>query len=376
MKQSGGGDLGAMMQNNNNIPPELREAFRLAQVAKDTGDLKAQERSNMLIRQAIDNGGPVIKERFEQTMAEMSKDPTLQKKFADQGMTLPSGMEFLNGGPTDDLKMKLEAQVSGTQAAMAGLQKQQEELEKMSLLGDGASQDQITGFFKSQGWTDEQVNRALTDPAYGQTLMEETVAKMTAGPEKMFADMDSMFKQVDETAEKLNEITGKSSEKVAPLEKVGPALTSAQKAAVIAQKAQVKVADPKKEAEQIAKSLPPKAEVALDNAKKAMAMQAEEQELNPSKKGQELAPEQGMQIESLDSEVVVTVRLPKIVKSMKEVELEVGGRTIRIRPTDGKGFKKMSAELPEKANPEVDSAKFSKKRSEITIRFGIVSDLD
>merc|ERR1719171_2251400 len=58
------GDAFKDMLTNPNVPPQLKEAFRLSQVAKQTNDMAAQARADELVRAAILKGGPEIQKRF------------------------------------------------------------------------------------------------------------------------------------------------------------------------------------------------------------------------------------------------------------------------------------------------------------------------
>merc|ERR1719316_1046579 len=100
---------------NPNLPPELREAFYLQQVAKETGDQSKHDRANELVRAAISRSGPEIQERFKQTLGEMQQTPEFQEKA--KGLKLPSAEAFLSGeadAAPADLKEQIQRKLKGT----------------------------------------------------------------------------------------------------------------------------------------------------------------------------------------------------------------------------------------------------------------------
>merc|ERR550514_2492745 len=92
-----GGDAIAEMMRNANVPPQLKEAMRLSQVAKQTNDIAAQARADELVRAAILQGGPEIQKRFEKTLGEMTSDTRVQEKMNATGTAMPSAKSFLEG---------------------------------------------------------------------------------------------------------------------------------------------------------------------------------------------------------------------------------------------------------------------------------------
>merc|ERR1719353_2097975 len=83
------------MLRNPNVPPQLKEAFRLSQVAKQSGDMATQERADELVRAAILQGGPEIQKRFEEALGEMSTDARVTEQL--NGASMPSAKDFLAG---------------------------------------------------------------------------------------------------------------------------------------------------------------------------------------------------------------------------------------------------------------------------------------
>merc|ERR1719420_1676661 len=88
-------DAFSEMLRNPNVPPQLKEAFRLSQVAKQTNDMKAQAKADELVRAAILQGGPEIQKRFEENLGEMSTDTRVKEKM--KGAAMPSAKDFLAG---------------------------------------------------------------------------------------------------------------------------------------------------------------------------------------------------------------------------------------------------------------------------------------
>merc|ERR1719235_1952600 len=133
------------------LPGELREAFRLMQVAKQTGDAKAQQRATELAMAAIEKGGPEVKQKFEkEMMKEMSKHPEARKEIEK---TMNSAMSEGKGGypkpsvnqdidrlqdtvsSMNTLREQMEKGQKKAQQQMEALKKQQEDLEKLATNG-------------------------------------------------------------------------------------------------------------------------------------------------------------------------------------------------------------------------------------------------
>ncbi|CAE7660680.1 rpoC2 [Symbiodinium necroappetens] len=61
-----------------NMPPELQEAYRLTMISRSTGDEAAQKRANELVLQAVDKGGPQVRETFMKEISGHLPEGTLR----------------------------------------------------------------------------------------------------------------------------------------------------------------------------------------------------------------------------------------------------------------------------------------------------------
>merc|ERR1719160_293011 len=199
------GDSFSDMLRNPNVPPQLKEAFRLSQVAKQTNDMAAQARADELVRAAILKGGPEIQKRFEQTLGEMQEDGRVKEKLSGTGAALPSAKAFLEGkglvpesffndaeAPVD-LKSKMQHKLDSTHGVLDKLAKTQASLENIK------SPDQMADFFHTLGWTEEDVVRASKDEEFAKHKMLGELHKLlpetpgTSDLDKLIGDMDSFL---------------------------------------------------------------------------------------------------------------------------------------------------------------------------------------
>jgi hypothetical protein len=173
-----------------NLPGELREAFRLMAISKQTGDTKAQERANELAMKAIEKGGPEVQQRFQQEMLQQaSKNPEARKeieKTMNQAMSggyptsktksmsideLQSGAKSVVGD-MDSLRSQMEKGQKKAQKQMEALKKQQDDLEK--LVHNGSPED-FFKFMHQQGLTEADMQRAFSGD---EKHMENVVKQM------------------------------------------------------------------------------------------------------------------------------------------------------------------------------------------------------
>lgn len=288
---------------NPNLPPELREAFYLSQVAKETGDMEKQKRADELVRKAISSGGPEIQARFKQSLGEMQQDPKFQQKAQELKLQMPSAEAFLAGDADSspaDLKQQIERKLMGTNSALDNLLQQQAKLEAIAESKDPAMIDE---FFKSQGWTDEQVQRAMQEPEYAMELFSSKLPSMVTDG-------------VDRAAEKASQ---ECEEVLDAIHAVFPD-------------------QPKGKVKQGAAAVP-------------------------------ALPEATVHVSREGAEEVVVVRFPTVVRSMADVELDVAPGILRCY---GAAFAEMIVPLPDDVDTDgVQGARFSKKRSELTVRLPV-----
>eukprot|EP00439_Symbiodinium_sp_Y106_P069528 s1892_g11.t5 len=71
----GGEDFAVALRN---MPAELQEAYRLTMISRSTGDEAAQKRANELVLQAVDKGGPQVRETFMKEISGHLPEGTLR----------------------------------------------------------------------------------------------------------------------------------------------------------------------------------------------------------------------------------------------------------------------------------------------------------
>jgi len=163
----GGEDFAVALRN---MPAELQEAYRLTMISRSTGDEAAQKRANELVLQAVDKGGPQVRETFMKEISGHLPEGTL-RGMDDLSKSTP--LEDVSpeslARRIDGMKAQMEAGREATRKQLDALQQQQESLEKIS------SADDFVNFMTKEGVSHEDLQRMLTgDP----THMEDLVAKM------------------------------------------------------------------------------------------------------------------------------------------------------------------------------------------------------
>merc|ERR1719261_1324866 len=86
----------------------------------------------------------------------------------------------------------------------------------------------------------------------------------------------------------------------------------------------------------------------------------------PTKKSKKQAAELGHKVAVTDNSVVVTVELPAIISSMAELSLDVLEEDLNLRSAETDAIL-LAVPLPEKVDPDVAAAKFSKKKRRLTV---------
>merc|ERR1712046_81821 len=87
---------------------------------------------------------------------------------------------------------------------------------------------------------------------------------------------------------------------------------------------------------------------------------------NKKKKGKKQAGELGHKVTVTDNTVVVAVELPANITSMSELSLDVLEEDLNLRSADTDAIL-LAVPLPEKVDPDVAAAKFSKKKRRLTV---------
>lgn len=186
------------------MPGELQEAFRLMQIAKQSGDARAQERANELAMMAVEKGGPDVKQRFQQELLrQAASDPQAKRgieAFLNSAAPVikpPSG-----GGNTLDklsdtiasLTEKMTAGQEQAQEQMRALEQQQAALEQMQ------GPEDFGRFMAEQGLTQDDIQRAMAgDEEHMKRCMEKAVAKLDPPQaDKRTEAMDKVLDAVDD----------------------------------------------------------------------------------------------------------------------------------------------------------------------------------
>lgn len=316
---------------NPNLPPELREAFFLAQVAKEDGDASKRERADELVRQAIRNGGPEIQKRFSESLDYMQQTPEYQQKAAELKMSMPTAEQFLAPGSSElgagsSLKGRIEDKMRSTQGALQGLLAQQAKLEALASNPDPAA---IEGFFKDQGWSEEDIARSLSDKDYATKLFSSQLPKGLMTGDDVEKDLAAAEAECEAVLDSIKEVAPKAKPKTKVAVKTAASSTAS---AAPAQRS-------RDSGEAVVASKPPRAET---------------------------RPSASARVSRENGEAVVVVTFPAGVQSMAEVELDVAPGTLRVQ---GPAFAPLAVTLPKDVVTDgVQAAKFSKKRGELTVR--------
>jgi len=213
---AGGLPVDLMREAMARAPVELREAYHLMTVARETGDEKAQKRANELAIKAVEQGGPEVKNAFMQNMGQMMPElkPQLSEDMDPKNLLegFPKQAQKTESEDLDDTSERIdklrEQMLEGQKATrneLDMLAKKQEELEKIR------SPEEFFKFMTSEGMTQEDLQRMLTgDEAHMKTRFEDTM-KSKESEKKKFSEQ--ALRKVDEVHATL---TGKPIEEQAP----------------------------------------------------------------------------------------------------------------------------------------------------------------
>ena len=346
----GEANMFADMLRNPNVPPQLKEAFRLSQVAKQTKDPAAQARADELVRAAIMQGGPEIQKRFEETLGDMTKDNRMKEKLGETGGVMPSAKEFLAGKglvadsfldddkAPGDLKGKIQSRLDSTQNVMEKLAKTQASLENIQ------SPDQMADFFQTLGWTEEEVERAAKDEEFAKQKMMGELEKLMPSMPSEPSQIDKLLGEMDNFLEDTKDVPAKRDALREERKKVSPASETKKPAPA---RAPASASAPPAVAAYPPAEAPKKAPAAAPVAAAAA----------PAPSG---APAPSREIAREAAEVVVTIRLPGVT-SMAALELgtEAGKLCVNAVPPAG-CFAPVRVAIPADADAANPAARFSK----------------
>jgi len=330
--KQGAGDPGEIpMEMFQHLPGELREAFRLMQISKQTGDEQAQKRANELAIAAIEKGGPEVKKKFEQEMmSQMAKHPEARKdmeRTINSAMNSGSSSRGAGYPPTTNQKMEdtvshmnalresMEEGQKKAQKQMATLKKQQEDLEKLAQNG---SPEDFFKFMHAQGLSEEDMQRAFSgDEKHMESVVKSLLEKTDGDADSPDPGMKKALEAVDQLHSGLvaDEWEGDK-----PDEKPEP---------------------PKPEKKKIKSKPIPEAAIA----------------------------EHRVQYQKDDTGRIVSVELRAElpgVESMAAIELDVSERNLRLR-TQAPAFVVNAGPFPVLVDASGARAKFSKKKQELTL---------
>lgn len=197
------------------MPPELREAFHLMQIAKENGDTVAQERASELALKAVEKGGPEVQNAFMKEVANQMPEISgkLTKDMAGISAGTADAKSVLKGVQNEaarcamskqeaadqaqsikSLKAQMEEGQKATRREMDNLAKKQEELENIR------SPEDFMKFMQEEGINQEDLQRIFSgDQKFMEEKLNESVEKeMSKGGETSSKDTAEALKQVDE----------------------------------------------------------------------------------------------------------------------------------------------------------------------------------
>jgi hypothetical protein len=307
-----------------NLPGELQEAFRLMAISNQTGDRKAQERSNELVMKAIQKGGPEVQKRFqEEMMKHADKNPEARAGIEQmaKGVT-PAGQAAATGqqmsglqGTISQLEKQMKMGADSTKSQLEKLAQQQEALEQLK------GPEDFARFMEAQGLSQEDLQRAMSgDETHMKAMFEKAVGKVEA-PEvaEKAKQLEQALEVVDDIHKTLNDLSGPDGVEAAP------PLPSAKSSA------------PKRPAE------PARPEPKI-----------------PVHRVQHAKDESGRLLS-----VELKCELPGI-EAMDAITLDISDRHLRLR-TEEPAFVVNVGPFPCLVDATTARAKFSKKRQELTL---------
>lgn len=196
-----------------NVPPELREAYRLMMESKQSGDEAAQRRANELVLAAVEKGGPEVRKKFlEEVSRQMPEHGQALRNSmpsaggtqgAPQGVSMNESAEEMKGR-LDHLRKKMEADAEAARKQLDGLTKQQEQLESLQ------SPEDLMKFMHEQGMSQEDLQRMFAgDQQHMENCCQGMLDRATALPESERArDPEATLQAAEELHAHLCEAAG------------------------------------------------------------------------------------------------------------------------------------------------------------------------
>lgn len=168
-----GGPMPDMRDLLSRMPPELREAQYLMQIARQSGDAEAQRRASELAIRAVQNGSPEVRDAFIQNVSkempelggliskELKGDAKNDASQLLEDMKNEAVRHKVNeieppNQRFDSLRKTMEEGQKATQAELENLRKRQEELERLRTPED------VIKFMTEGGITQEDLQRIMS----------------------------------------------------------------------------------------------------------------------------------------------------------------------------------------------------------------------
>lgn len=311
----------------NKLPGELKEAFRLMQIARQTGDDRAQERANELALQAVNRGGPEMQQKFQEELMRQAEQNPDAKAGIESLLNFPAGGGAPGKGKKDpestleglsstinSLTLEMQKGRERTRQQLEAMEKQQQLLEQLR------GPEDFARFMDEQGVTQEDLQRALGgDEEHMKKMVDRSLEKIAPPHAKTHADaMDQVLDAVDSLHGTLTD---------------QPQKPAQEKSAKVDNEM---VAHPRKKTE-------PKIQMVI--------------------------PEHRVQYQKDESgrlqQVELRCQLPG-VESMNAIEVDVSENHLRLR-TSSPAYVVNVGPFPAFVDASAAKAKFSKKRQELTL---------
>mmetsp|Transcript_102140 Transcript_102140/g.264132 ORF Transcript_102140/g.264132 Transcript_102140/m.264132 type:complete len:360 (-) Transcript_102140:191-1270(-) len=310
-----------------NLPGELQEAFRLMAISKQTGDVKAQQRSTELVMQAIEKGGPEVKKRFSQeVMQQMAKNPE-QKAGLETLLNKQDPANARGGGGNAGSLDGLGSSISQLQKQMKiGAESSASQLQKLKEQQDALEQlrgpEDFARFMAQQGLNEEDLQKAMSgDEAQMQAVFEKAIGSTVSKEATEKAEkMDKALETVDEIHKQLNDLSGPDGVEMAP---------------------PMPVAEPAHAPRRPAEPAKPEPKIPVHRV--------------------QYSKDESGRLQSVE----LKCELPG-VEAMDAIELDISDKYLRLR-TEGPAYVVNVGPFPNLVDAAAARAKFSKKRQELTL---------
>mmetsp|Transcript_80397 Transcript_80397/g.172085 ORF Transcript_80397/g.172085 Transcript_80397/m.172085 type:complete len:383 (-) Transcript_80397:86-1234(-) len=189
-EQAGGeaADMSDFRDMLRNMPPELQEAYRMMQIARESGDPEAQKRANELALSAVQKGGPEVQQGFVREIARQA--PEASKLLNDGQLSPEEALKALEKASLeppkpaepediscriDDLRKKMEKGKEDTRRQLEELQKQQEQMERLQ------SPEDFFKFMQQEGMNEQDLQRMFSgDEKHMESCLKGMLDKAVA----------------------------------------------------------------------------------------------------------------------------------------------------------------------------------------------------